>query len=392
LTTFGPLFVPPAFRAAVSDEAWLAAMLDTERALADALSLAGVIPAPAAAAIAERCDPALYDIHALSEAGRAVGNPAEPLVRALREQVGGDDARFVHFGATSQDVLDSAAMILARTVSGMLDEELAAAAAACARLAAEHRSTPMAARTLLQQAVPTTFGLTAAGWLVGLLDARAGIARVELPAQLGGAAGTLAPLGEHGPEVLSLFAAELDLAAPLLPWHTRRAPVAELASAVDAAAASAAKIGLDVVLLAQTEIAEVSEREGGGSSTMPQKQNPVLATLARACARGVHAQAGLLTSGDYELERAAGAWQAEWEALSRALSLAGGAVTAIRECLEGLQVHAERMRENMTDGLLAERRAFAERAGVEADDDPATYLGSADAFVERALERFREST
>jgi 3-carboxy-cis,cis-muconate cycloisomerase len=391
LTTFGPIFVPAPFRDGVSDAAWLDAMLRVERALARALTKTGIVPASAAAAVAERCDPSLYDMNELCEAGRSTGNPVEPLVRALRARVGGDDARYVHYGATSQDVLDSAAMLLARGIRSLLDTELASAAAACARLAEEHRATPMAARTLLQQAVPTTFGLKAAAWLLALLDARARLARVELPAQLGGAAGTLASYGERGLDVLRQFAAELELQEPLLPWHTDRSPVARLAAALDAAANAAAKIGLDVVLLAQTEVAEVSERDGGGSSTMPQKQNPVRAALARACARGVHAQASLLTSGDHELERAAGAWQAEWNALSSAHALAGGAVSAIRECLEGLQVHAERMRANMTDGLLAEHRAFAEREGREAGDDPTAYLGSADAFVERALTRFRES-
>ena len=174
----------------------------------------------------------------------------------------------------------------------------------------------------------------------------------------------------------------------MIPWHADRAPVAALAAALDAAARAAAKIGLDVVLLAQTEVGEVSEREGGGSSTMPHKRNPVRATLARACARGVRAQTGLLAGGAYEHERAAGAWQAEWGALSGALALAGGAVASARECLEGLEVHAERMRANMTGDLLAERRAFE---GEDADPDPATYLGSADTFVERALDRYREA-
>lgn len=366
-------------------------MLQAERALAYALSNAGVIPASAAAAIAAHCEPSLYDMNDLCEAGRATGNPVEPLVRALRERVGGDDARYAHYGATSQDVLDSAAMILAREVRKLLDAEMAATATACARLAEEHRSTPMAARTLLQQAVPTTFGLKAAQWLVALVDARGRLARLELPAQLGGAAGTLAPYGERGLDVLREFAAVLELQAPLLPWHTDRSPVAQLAAALDAAASVAAKIGLDVVLLAQTEVAEVSEHNGGRSSTMPQKRNPVRAILARACARGVHTQASLLTRGDYELERSAGAWQAEWNALSSALALAGGAVGSIRECLDGLQVHVDRMRENMTDGLLAEHRSIAELDGIDASDDPMAYLGSADAFVERALARFRET-
>jgi 3-carboxy-cis,cis-muconate cycloisomerase len=342
--------------------------------------------------VAEQCDPSRYDVAQLCAAGRASGNPVEPLVRALRARVGGDDAQYAHLGATSQDVLDSAAMIVARRAIGLLDVELAEAASESARLAEQHRATPMAARTLLQQAVPTTFGLKAAGWLVALLDARARVERVEPAAQLGGAAGTLAPLGTRGPEVVALFAAELGLAEPLLPWHANRGRIAELAAALDAAAGVAAKIGLDVVLLAQTEVGELSEQDGGASSTMPQKRNPVRAMLARACARGVHAQASLLTGGDYELERAAGAWQAEWGALSNALALAVGAAAAVRECLESLEVHPDRMRANMTAELLAERRALAEPLGLEADDDPTSYLGSAEVFVDRALARFREST
>ena len=184
----------------------------------------------------------------------------------------------MHHGATSQDVLDTAAMLVARGGARLIVEELDGAAAACARLADEHRATPMAARTLLQQAVPTTFGYKAAGWLAGLLDARDALERVTLPAQLGGAAGTLAAFGERGPEVLALFAAEVGLAEPLVPWHTRRTPVAALAAALASAARAAAKIGLDVVLLAQTEVGEVREAPGGASSTMPHKRNP-----ARRC-------------------------------------------------------------------------------------------------------------
>jgi len=172
LTTFVGLFVPAAFRAAVSDESWLEAMLDAERALANAESLVGVIPANAAAAVAERCDESLYDVDALCEDGRAAGNPVEPLVRALRAQVGGEHAGYAHYGATSQDVLDTASMLVARNALALLDDELAGLARECARLASDHRSSPMAARTLLQQAVPTTFGLKAAGWLVAVVAAR----------------------------------------------------------------------------------------------------------------------------------------------------------------------------------------------------------------------------
>ena len=355
-------------------------MLRAERALAAAESLAGVIPTGAAAAIAAACEPGLYDVERLCEEGRGVGNPAEPLVRALRGRVGGEDARYVHYGATSQDVLDTAAMLVARNALGLIAEELDGAGAECARLAEQHRTTPMAARTLLQQAVPTTFGYKAAGWLAGLLEARERLQGLRLPAQLGGAAGTLAALGERGPDVLARFAAELELAEPLVPWHTRRTPVAELAAALGLAAAAAGKIGLDVVLLAQTEVGEVREAAGGGSSTMPHKRNPVRAVLARACARGARAHVAVLVAGEYEHERAAGAWHAEWGALSDALALTGGALAAARECLAGLEVDTARMRENMSDELYSEQRAF----GLSGD-----YLGSAPAFVDRVLEAWR---
>jgi 3-carboxy-cis,cis-muconate cycloisomerase len=388
LTSFAGIFVPTALRDAVSDEAWLSAMLDAERALANAESLVGAIPAAAAAAIAERCEPERYDLAAIEEQGRAVGNPAEPLVRALREQVGGDDARYVHFGATSQDVVDTAAMLVARAAVELVAAELDGVAAACARLAEEHRETPMAGRTLLQQAVPTTFGAKAAGWLVAVVEACEGLRSLRFPAQLGGAAGTLAALGERGVDVVAAFAAELDLEEPTVPWHTHRGPVAAIGSALDASASACAKLALDVILLAQTEIGEVVEAGGGGSSTMPHKRNPAKAVLARACARLVHANARVLTSGEHEHERAAGAWQAEWTALSEALAQAGGAASAARESVERLELRPERMRANMSGDLYAEREAFVERGLADASDD---WLGSAGAFVDRALARWRES-
>jgi 3-carboxy-cis,cis-muconate cycloisomerase len=380
LTTFAPLFVPDAIRDAVSDEAWLDAMLDAERALANASCLAGETPAAAAAAVAEQCDPARFDVAALAREGRAAGNPVEPLVRELRARVGAEHGRFVHRGATSQDVLDTAAMVVARNAREAIVEELDGAADECAQLAAAHRETPAAARTLLQQAVPTTFGYKAAGWLAGLLEARGRLHGVRLPAQLGGAAGTLAAFGDRGPDVLGRFAAEVGLDEPLAPWHARRTPVAELGGALALAAGAAAKIGLDVVLLAQTEVGEVREAGGGASSTMPHKRNPVRAVLARACARGAQANAAVLAAGEHEHERAAGAWHAEWGALSEALALTGGALAAARECLAGLEVDSERMRENMTDDLLSEQRAL----GLDGD-----YLGAAPAFVDRVLAAWR---
>jgi len=373
LTTFAPIFVPAALRAAVSDDAWLAALLDVERALAEAEADAGLVPPAAAAAIADACRPELYDVAELCEQGRPSGNPVEPLVRALRGHAG-EDAQYVHFGATTQDVLDSASMLVARSARALVDDELAGLARACARLAEEHRSTPLAARTLLQQAVATTFGAKAAGWLVAVVEARARLRAVRLPAQLGGAAGTLAPLGAHGIHVLRLFARQLQLEEPVVPWHAHRWPVAELAAALEAASVASAKVGLDVVLLAQTEVGEVAEAPGGVSTAMPHKHNPMRAVRARACARLAHANAGVLTGGEYEHERAAGHWHAEWSALSDLLALSGGAASAARECLEGLQVDAARMRANMSSDL-------------DAGD-----LGSATEFVDRALALFKETS
>jgi 3-carboxy-cis,cis-muconate cycloisomerase len=241
----------------------------------------------------------------------------------------------------------------------------------------------MAARTLLQQAVPTTFGLKAAGWLVSISDARRRLAAVAagLPAQLGGAGGTLAAFGDSGPELVRLYAEEVDLQEPTVPWHSLRTPLRDLAGALAGAAGALGKIATDVVLLAQTEVAEVAEAEGGPSSTMPHKQNPTAAVLARACTRHAQANAALLASlAEHEHERAAGAWHAEWAALSSALATTAGAANAVRRSLDGLRVDVERMRANISDDTLAEAR----RLGIDAAR-PEDYLGSAGALVDRAL-------
>jgi 3-carboxy-cis,cis-muconate cycloisomerase len=418
---FATLFVPDSVREAVSGRAWLQAMLDTERAYSAAAARAGLIPAGAAERIATACDADRFDIDQIAVEGRRVANPAEPLVRALRKTVGGDEAQYVHYGAASQDVVDTAAMLVARRSLELILGELDAVAASCARLAETHRRTIVPARTLLQQAVPTTFGLKAASWLVGVVEARRSLAAIRedrLAVQLGGAGGTLAALGERGAEVMRLFAEELELAEPTIPWHAVRGRIAELAGALDVAAGACAKIARDVTLFAQTEVAEVATGDDGRSSTMPHKRNPASALLALACARHVHAQAGVLTAAVVqEHERGAGAWQAEWEALSGALAFAGGAAAGTRATLEGLRVDEERMRRNLVEPALAERAAFllAERLGlpeaqeavssggsvrdvlaahlspaeVESALDPAGYLGSADVFVDRALELYR---
>jgi 3-carboxy-cis,cis-muconate cycloisomerase len=403
---FDRIFVPDEFREALSDRAWLQAMLDAERALAAAEARAGVIPPEAAEAIASACEWERFDPAELGEQGRSAGNPVEPLVRALTAAVDGDAARYVHWGATSQDILDTAAMLVSRRVLDLLLEALAEVARECATLAEAHRETPMAARTLLQQAVPTTFGLKAAGWLVALLEARRGLlrARENLAAQLGGAAGTLAPLGEAGTEVARLFAEELGLRESLVPWHTNRVRIAELGAALAITAGALAKIGLDVALMAQTEVGEVAEAVGGVSSTMPQKRNPVGSALAIACARQVEGHASVLIAAlPQEHERAVGAWHSEWPALSGALAYTGGAAEAARRALDGLEVDAERMRVNLSGAVMAEQATFAlaeqvgrreayervAREGVPGDLDPAAYLGSAEAFVDRALATYR---
>ena len=359
-------------REATSDRAWIAAMLEFEATLAAAEARAGVIGDEAAAAIAAACDPEHFDAAELGRAARATGNPAAPLVRALTEAVEGDAARFVHRGATSQDVMDTASTLVARRALGLIAVELDAVAAACARLAHEHRDTPTAARTLLQQALPTTFGLKAAGWLVAVVDARRRLDAVPLAVELGGAAGTLASLGGAGLRVLALLAEQLELEEPALPWHTARARVAELGAALALAAGTLEKVAHDVALLAQTEVAEVAEPRDdgrGGSSTLPHKRNPVGSALAIACARRVRGEASILMAGmAQEHERAAGAWHAEWEALGGALAYTGGAAAAVREVLDGLEVRPERMRANLelTGGLvLAESVSVAlgERIG-----------------------------
>src|SRR4051794_10589649 len=367
---FGGLFVPDAMRDAVSDRAWIAAMLEFEAALAAAEARAGVIPAEAAGAIAAACQAERFDPAALGREGRSGGNPAGPLVKALTEAVEGDAAGHVHRGATSQDVMDTASMLVARRALALIAEELDGVAAACARLAEEHRRTLMPARTLLQQALPTTFGLKAAGWLVAVLDARRRLAAVPLAVELGGAAGTLASLGPDGLRVLGFVAEELRLEEPALPWHTSRAPVAEIGAALALAAGAVEKLAQDIVLLAQTEVGEVAEAAGrGGSSTLPHKRNPAGSALAIACARRVRGETSILLSAmAQEHERAAGAWQSEWEALGGALAYTGGAAAAAREVLDGLEVRPARMRENLqaTGGLVlaeAVSTALAERVG-----------------------------
>ncbi|WP_461033800.1 3-carboxy-cis,cis-muconate cycloisomerase [Streptomyces mayteni] len=353
--------------AATGDVAFLAAMLDAEAALARAQAARGLIPAEAAEAITAAARVGSFDVRELALRARASGNPVIPLVAELTRRAGTDA---VHRGATSQDILDTAAMLVAARARRSILADLDRAAAGLAALAAAHRDTPMAARTLTQHAVPTTFGLKAAGWLGQLTGARGRLAGLPLPAQLGGAAGTLASFTELSPAeadaglpLLHDYARELGLAEPALPWHALRAPVAELGAALALVTGALGKIAADVLVLARTEIGELVERAGGGSSAMPHKSNPVLATLIAAAARQAPALAAVLLGAlAAEDERPAGAWHAEWQPLRELLRLAGGAAANAAELVERLTVRPDRMRENLrlTGGLLvSERLALA---------------------------------
>ncbi len=384
---FGPLFVPERIRLAVSGRAWVQAMLTFEAVLASAQAEAGLIPADAAEAIATAAAmPDRFDVAELGAAGRSTANPAAPLVRALTAAVGGPGRAYVHHGATSQDVMDSACSLISRQGVALIREQLDDACRYAARMVDAHRDTPMVARTLGQQALPTTFGLRAAGWLDALLDARDELDAVPFAAQLGGAAGTMASLGADGPRVLALLAAGLSLDEPVLPWHTARGRVARLGGALALTAGTLEKIAGDVVALARTEIGEVAEGgQGGGSSTLPHKRNPAGSAVAIACAHRARGQAAvLLGSMGQEHERAAGAWQAEWQAVSDGLAATGGAAAAVRGVLRELEVRPERMEANLelTGGLVMTEAVAGALAGAgmerqEAHDLIAQLAGGA---------------
>ena len=335
--------------AAVSDAAWIRALLDVEAALARAAARLGLVSETAAATVGRACaDPARLDLATVVARSADAGNPVPPLVRALQDAVGEDAARAVHVGATSQDILDTALVVLARNAIAAIDADLAAAAEAAARLAAEHRDDVVMGRTLMQQALPTTFGLKAAGWLAGLDGARLRLAEVvaSLPVQYGGAVGTLAAGSGSGVALRSALAAELELADSAVSWHTVRLPIADLAGALGASAGVLATVALDVVLLAQSEVGEV--REGGagrgGSSAMPHKSNPVAAISARACARRAPGLvATLFAAMEHEHERSAGAWHTEWPTLTDLLTSVGSAAAWLNESLSGLRPDTARM-------------------------------------------------
>jgi 3-carboxy-cis,cis-muconate cycloisomerase len=354
--------------AAVSDEAWFRALLQVEAALARAAARLGLVATTAADAVSRACaDPGRLDLATVVAKAADAGNPVPPLVRALQNAVGERDAAAVHVGATSQDVLDTALMLLARDAFSAIDADLVVATEAAARLAQTHRDDLVMARTLMQQALPTTFGLKAAGWLAGLDGARLRLAEVvaTLPVQYGGAAGTLAASSGAGIALRTALAEDLGLLDTAVPWHTVRLPIADLAGALGAAAGVISTVAVDVVLMAQTEVAEVSEDGDvrGGSSAMPHKRNPVAAISARACARRAPGLVGtLLAAMEQEHERAAGAWHSEWPTLTGLLSTVGSAAAWLAESLSGLRPDVARM----ATGVSAARDPELAGAAAEA--------------------------
>jgi 3-carboxy-cis,cis-muconate cycloisomerase len=436
------MFATPEMAALFSGESHVSQVLRFEAALARAEARAGIIPSEAAEAIAAACRVELFDLPTLYREAAIAGTLAIPLARMLASRVDGDAARFVHWGATSQDAIDTATVLQLRDGLDQLVARLLGVGAACAALAEQHRYTPMAGRTLLQQALPITFGLKAARWLALVtrrLRALRDVRGRALVVQLGGAAGTLASLGPDGLRVVELLAKDLDLGLPELPWHAERDRVAEVAAALGIVAGAMAKIANDVALLAQTEVGEASESTApgkGGSSTLPQKRNPVDATFALAAARLAIAQVPVVLGAMVqEHERAVGSWQAEWSALPDLFRYTAGAVERVHAAVAGLEVDPDRMRANLdlTAGLImAESLAMAlaphlgkqqahrvvQAACARATDagldllhearadprinaalspeaieqalDPSAYLGSTDTFITRALDAFRQ--
>jgi len=381
-TSLSPLLAPmlssAAMRAVCDDVAYLQHMLDFEAALARAEAATGVIPANAVAPIEQACRAEKFDLAALAEAATRSGNLAIPLVKVLTAAVAkadADAARYVHWGATSQDVIDTAAMLTLRAAIDALLPDVDRAIAGFAKLARKHRDTPMVARTWLQHALPMPLGLKLAEYAAALHRSRLRLQRLRsdgLALQFGGAAGTLAALGDKGIVVAESLARELKLPLPEAPWHTHRDRVAEAASVLAIIAGSCGKIARDVSLMMQTDVAEAFEPSGegrGGSSTMPHKRNPVAAATALAAATmAPNLAATIFAAQVQDHERSAGPWHAEWPTMPNLLLVTSGALAAIVDIAEGLEVDAARMRVNLdaTGGLImaeAVTMALAEKIG-----------------------------
>ncbi|MEM1047713.1 MAG: 3-carboxy-cis,cis-muconate cycloisomerase [Pseudomonadota bacterium] len=432
----GGLFGSATMARHFDDRARLQAMLDFEAGLAAAEAECGIVPADAAAAIAAVCSADLYDAARLGEATILSGNPAIPLVKALTEQVGGDAARFVHWGATSQDVIDTGLALQMNAGFAVLDAEIEAVGVILSALADAHRKTPTIARTLMQHALPIPFGLRVAGWLDAVTRTRQRVSRLRETAlfvHFSGAAGSLAALGQDGPRIAEALARHFNLPLPSLSLHAHRDFVADIGSGLALACGTAAKIAGDIQLMMQTDVGEAFEPAApgkGGSSTMPHKRNPVATAAIRANTRKVAALSGLLLANmDHAYERDPGAWHAEWGPIAEMFVLTAGALEKLRETLAGLELDTDRMRANIeaTNGLVyaeavmmvlaphlgksaahqlvehATQRAIAERghlrdvlfdgtdlpSGVNRAEivdafDPAGYFGASDSLIDRA--------
>ena len=381
-TSLSPLLAPmlssAAMRAVCDDMTVLQRMLDFEAALARAEAAAGVIPSSAVRPIENACRAEAFDLGALAERATRSGNLAIPVVKALTDLVAGsnaDAARYVHWGATSQDVIDSATMLGLRAAVETLLTDLDRAIKGFAELARRHRHTAVVARTWLQHALPMPFGLKLAEYAAALHRSRARLQRLRheaLALQFGGAAGTLAALGDKGWLVAERLGQELGLPLPEAPWHPHRDRIAEFASGFAILAGTCGKIARDVQLMMQTDVAEAFEPAGegrGGSSTMPHKRNPVAAATALAAATmAPNLAATIFAAQVQDHERSAGPWHAEWPTLPTLQLVTSGALAAIVDIAEGLEVDAARMRANLnaTGGLImaeAVTMALAEKIG-----------------------------
>src|SRR5664279_13945 len=391
-----PLFGSAAMGEVFSDAARLQHMLDFEAALARAEVRCAVIPAAAAPAIASKCKAELIDANALATATAASLNPAIPLVKQLTALVAKDDpeaARFVHWGATSQDANDTGLVLQMRQALDLLEADLAALSVGLTELAQRHRCTPIAGRTLMQHALPTTFGVKVAGWLDAMNRHRERFAETRarvLVLQFGGAVGTLAALRDKGLQVAEALAAELHLGLPAMPWHAQRDRVAEAATTLGLCTGTLGKIARDLSLHMQTEIAEIFEPSGegrGGSSTMPHKRNPVSAAIVLSAATRVPGLVStMLSAMVQEDERGLGDWHAEWETLPEIFRLTAGALHQMATIVPHIEVVVARMKRNLdaTQGLI-----FAEAVTMAM----AGHIGKADAhtLVEAASRQALES-
>ena len=436
---FGTLYGTDPMRAVWDERAFLQHMLDVEAALARVQARLGIIPEAAAAAITAAASVEHLRTDELAASVRNVGYPVVGVVRGLSRAAGEEPGRWTHWGATTQDIMDTALVLQIRQGLALVHADLSATAHALATQADRHRHTVMAGRTHLQHALPTTFGLKCAIWLMPLLDHLERLDQLRprvLRVQFGGAAGTLASLGNQGLATMQALADELGLAAPLAPWHVARDGVAETVSLLGLICGSLAKLATDVILLAQTEVGEVAEpyvAGRGGSSTMPQKRNPIASEYILAAGRGVQALVPLMQNAMADdHERGTGPWQAELLALPQSFVLTAGALAHTRAIAEGMVVDAARMRRNLEasgGAIMAEAvmmglapklgRDAAHHAVKHAADqalatggtlaqclerdpaiglapaeiarlvDPAGYLGAAQSFIDRVLAALR---